>query len=72
MLHLYSCIPLKGTKNTCWCSLNLVKTHENTSKTVYYMYEVYFMCILVYIGNKPQAHVLILKNLRKYMKTLAN
>jgi hypothetical protein len=38
-----------------------VKTHENTSKTVHFMYNIWYMCILVYMRNIPKVHVSAVK-----------
>ena len=62
MVHVYFCIHVKCTKSTCFCSENTVKTHENTSKTVHFMYKIWYMCILVYM-------FLQLKHLKKHKNT---
>ena len=70
-LHVYFCIHVKCTKSTCFCSENTVKTHENTSKTVHFMYKVWYMYIFVYMWNVPKVHVSAVKTQWKRMKTLA-
>jgi hypothetical protein len=70
-VFLYTC---EMYKSTCFCSENTVKTHENTyntSKTVNFMYNIWYMCNLVYMLNVPKVHFSAVKTKWKPMKTLA-
>jgi hypothetical protein len=71
MVHLYFGINVKYTKSKCFCSENTVKTHENTSKTVHFIKNIWYMCILVYMWNVPKVNVSAVKAQWKHMKTLA-
>jgi hypothetical protein len=72
MLHVYFCIHVKCTKITCFCSEKTVKKHENTSKTVHFMYHIWHItCILVYTWNVPKVNVSAVKTHWKQIKTLA-
>jgi hypothetical protein len=64
-------IHVTRTKGTCFCSKNTVKTHENTSKTVHFMLNIWYMCISVYKWNVPNMHVSAVKTQWKHMKTQA-
>jgi hypothetical protein len=64
-------IHMKCTKSQCFCSENTVKTHENTSKTVHFMFYIWYMCILVFMWNVPKVHVSAVKPQWKHMKTIA-
>ena len=55
----------------CFCSEKTVKTHENTSKTVHFIYKVWNMCIFGYMYHVPKVHVSAVKTQWKHMKTLA-
>jgi hypothetical protein len=57
MVHVFSNIHVRCTKSTCLCSKNTVKTHKNTSKTVDFIYNVWHMCIIVYMWNESKVHV---------------
>jgi hypothetical protein len=72
MVHVYFDIHVKCTKSTCFCSENTVKTYENTSKPVHFRYNIWYMCILVYVWNVPKVHVSAVKTQWKHMKTHEN
>jgi hypothetical protein len=54
------------TKSTCFCSENSVKTHEKTSKTVHFMKNIWYMCILVYMWNELEVYVFAVKTQWKH------
>jgi hypothetical protein len=49
-----------------------MKTNENTSKTVHFMYNIWYMSILVYMWNIPKVLVSAVKTQLKHMKTHEN
>jgi hypothetical protein len=44
---------VKSIKSKYVCSRNTAKTQENTYKTMHFMYEAWYMCILVYMWKFP-------------------
>jgi hypothetical protein len=68
MYQKYMFLQRKHSENT-WKHM---KTHENTRKTVYFMYNILYMCILIYIWNVPKVHVSAVKTQWKHMKTHKN
>jgi hypothetical protein len=48
MIHVYSCIYVKYIISTCFCSEYTVKTHENTSQTLHFMYKN-GTCLFLYV-----------------------
>jgi hypothetical protein len=64
------CIHVKCTKSTCFCSEIIVKTHENTSKPVHFMSNIWDMCILVYMWNVQKLHVSAVKTHENISKTV--
>jgi hypothetical protein len=48
---------------------NTVKTHENTWKTVHFMYKLWYMYFLVYRWNVPKIHLSKVKHSENTMKT---
>jgi hypothetical protein len=54
-----------------FCSKNTVKTQENTSKPVNFVYKKWYMCNFVYMLNGAKVHVSAVKTQCKHMKTLA-
>jgi hypothetical protein len=57
------CLQWKHSENT-------VKTHENTSKPVHFMENIWDMCILVYMWNLPKVHVSAVKTHENTSKTV--
>jgi hypothetical protein len=58
MVQVFSYINVKFTKRTFFCTKNIVKTHENTSKTMH------FSCYMMYDTEFKIFHVIILQGIK--------